>query len=164
MIELHGQIAKNTEQLAGMKELQRRTLLASQRSLSLAEVAADHNYLAVITNRVRDHSDDKRIFGLVIDRQVISKIFSGAVIVVYVVLKQFFDQVIRNGMAFAPPGFGTDDQRCDDTDYECLRSVSGDTCALDQSGLKLLQDMAKSMFNSSCTYNLTVTGVVDVSP
>ena len=78
----------------------------ARKSFAMQLLAAKHNYLIMIIAALRDHGEDKKLFGLVVDRVMLSRIFGGFATVLYLVLKQFADHVILGVQSYAPPGFG----------------------------------------------------------
>ena len=78
----------------------------TRKSLAMQMLAAKHNYLIMIISALRDHSEDKKLFGLVVDRVMLSRIFGGFLTVMYLVLKEFVDHFFVRVQSYAPPGFG----------------------------------------------------------
>lgn len=66
------------------------------------EIATEYQYLQNIVAELRDQVDSKKIFGLVVDRLMLSRIFGGVAAVIYLILKETLDALI---VKYAPPTF-----------------------------------------------------------
>jgi hypothetical protein len=66
------------------------------------EIATEYQYLQNIISELRDQSESKKIFGLVVDRMMVSRIFGGVAAVIYLILKETMDALI---LKYAPPTF-----------------------------------------------------------
>lgn len=64
------------------------------------EISTEYQYLQNIISELRDQAESKKIFGLVVDRPMLSRFFGGLVAVVYIILKDTADRIIAQ---YAPP-------------------------------------------------------------
>ena len=76
----------------------------SQKLMSRMEISAEYQYLQNIITELRDQTDNKKILGIVIDRIMLSRIFGGVVGIMYIILKEFADQMIAQARNFTPMG------------------------------------------------------------
>jgi hypothetical protein len=88
------------------------------RLLSRMDVSADYQYLQNIISELRDQTNNKKILGILVDRQMLSRIFGGVLGIMYIIIKEFADQIIGNAKRLTPmgsllssvAGIGPDDQ------------------------------------------------------
>ena len=66
------------------------------------EIATEYQYLQNIIAELRDQAESKKIFGLIVDRLMLSRIFGGLAAVIYLILKETLDALI---VKYAPPTF-----------------------------------------------------------
>jgi hypothetical protein len=66
------------------------------------EINTEYQYLTNIMAELRDQSESKKIFGIVVDRAMLSRIFGGVAFTIYLILKETLDSVIQD---YAPPTF-----------------------------------------------------------
>merc|ERR1711871_901422 len=64
------------------------------------EIATEYQYLLNIIAELRDQTESKKIFGINVDRSVLSRMFSGLIAVVYIIVKDTVDLLI---LQFGPP-------------------------------------------------------------
>jgi hypothetical protein len=57
----------------------------TQDIINRQEIATEYQYLQNIISELRDQSESKKIFGLVVDRLMLSRIFGGVAAVIYLV-------------------------------------------------------------------------------
>ena len=122
-----------------------------QRITSHNEVGMEAAYLQNILAELRDQADMKKIFGIVIDRAVLSKMFGGVAAVVYLIVKETADQLLRK-YSFAGAMLGQPED-IDDADRG-----SDEYC----SSLNAIQEAALMTFrlaNETCAYNISVGGL-----
>lgn len=74
----------------------------TQDIINRQEIAQEYQYLQNIIAELRDQSESKKIFGLVVDRLMLSRIFGGVAAVIYLILKETMDAIFQK---YAPPTF-----------------------------------------------------------
>jgi hypothetical protein len=62
----------------------------TQDIINRQEIATEYQYLQNIISELRDQSESKKIFGLVVDRLMLSRIFGGVAAVIYLVRTTVF--------------------------------------------------------------------------
>ena len=99
-------IASELEELKDEQKKQARLLsrveVHSNDIINRQEIASEYQYLSNIIAELRDQSESRKIFGLVVDRQMLARIFGGVATVIYLILKETADAIIKK---YAPPTF-----------------------------------------------------------
>jgi hypothetical protein len=90
------------QEQAQLKKTIQDIFLATENIVNRQEINTEYQYLTNIIAELRDQSESKKIFGVVVDRLMLSRIFGGVAFTIYLIFKEMMDSFIRD---YAPPTF-----------------------------------------------------------
>lgn len=87
-----------------LDELVRNVKKTNNTMISRMEVTAECQYLQNIIAELRDQSNSKKILGIAVDRVMLGRFFGGVVGIMYIIMKEFADQLINRAKELTPMG------------------------------------------------------------
>ena len=126
-----------------------------QKIIAHNEVSLEATYLQNILAELRDQANVKKILGIEIDRAVLSKMFGGVVGVLYLIVKDTADQLLRK-YSFAGAMLGVPEDEPDES-----QSSGGYCTALNPIQEQVLEAALNTLklANETCAYNISVNGL-----